>query len=318
MPHPESLVDVLGAPYSAERIVLPPDDEGEVVATLVSRASDTPSRKAVLHVHGFCDYFFQTGAAEFWVSRGYDFYALDMRKYGRSLLPHQTPNYITDLADYYPELDEAHRRITERDGHDQVVVSGHSTGGLVACLWVHDRALRVSGLVLNAPWLAMHGSFLVRAVGTPMLERIGGRWPRRPVRRSVTGLYGRSLHRDYAGEWDFDLSWKPLESWPVFAGWVRAIRRGHAAVHRGLRINAPALVLTSDRSLRPRVWDPSVHTADIVLDVDQIARWSPNISSHLTLVRVPGAMHDVTLSREPARSRVFEELGRWLDAHVDR
>jgi alpha-beta hydrolase superfamily lysophospholipase len=163
----------------------------------------------------------------------------------------------------------------------------------------------------------MHGSFLVRAVGSPLLERVGGRWPRRPVRRSVTGFYGRSLHRDYAGEWDFDLSWKPLESWPVFAGWVRAIRRGHAAVHRGLQITAPTLVLTSDRSIRPRAFDPSVQTADIVLDVDQIARWAPQVSSHLTLVRVPGAMHDVTLSREPARSRVFGELGRWLDAYVD-
>jgi len=29
-------------------------------------------------------------------------------------------------------------------------------------------------------------------------------------------------------------------------------------------------------------------------------------------------MHDVTLSRQPARDRVFDELGRWLDAYVDR
>ena len=28
-------------------------------------------------------------------------------------------------------------------------------------------------------------------------------------------------------------------------------------------------------------------------------------------------MHDVVLSPEPARSRVFDELGRWLSAYVD-
>ena len=127
--HPAT--DVLGAPYTAETLVLRPDFEGEVVATLVHRSAATPNGRAVLHVHGFADYFFQTAAADFWVERGYDFYALDLRKYGRSLRGHQTPNFVTDLADYYAELDEALRRIVERDGHDHVVVSAHSTGGLV-------------------------------------------------------------------------------------------------------------------------------------------------------------------------------------------
>src|SRR3546814_8022284 len=96
---------VLGAPYTAESIELPDDDEGRVVATLVHRPSEGPSRGAVLHVHGFADYFFQTEFAQWWVDRGYDFYALDLRKYGRSLLEHQTPHYIDDVGDYYPELE---------------------------------------------------------------------------------------------------------------------------------------------------------------------------------------------------------------------
>jgi hypothetical protein len=32
---------------------------------------------------------------------------------------------------------------------------------------------------------------------------------------------------------------------------------------------------------------------------------------------VPGALHDVTLSAEPARSRVFDEVRRFLSAYVD-
>ena len=74
-------------------------------------------------MHGFADYFFQTAPPTTGSRRGYDFYALDLRKYGRSLRPHQTPNFVTDLADYYAELDEAYGRITERDGHDHVVVT---------------------------------------------------------------------------------------------------------------------------------------------------------------------------------------------------
>src|SRR5262249_44070954 len=133
--HVEAVTDVLGEPYVAETIELPPDDEGAVVATLVKRAASVQTTKAVLHVHGFAYYFFQTAYAEWWTDRGYDFYALDLRKHGRSLRPHQTPNYVTDLRDYYAELDEAWQRVTERDGHVDIVLSAHSTGGLVVGLW---------------------------------------------------------------------------------------------------------------------------------------------------------------------------------------
>lgn len=313
----EQSVDVLGEPYVAETIELPADDEGPVVATLVSRPAGSPTRRAVLHVHGFADYFFQTPAADFWVARGYDFYALDLRKYGRSLRPHQTANFVTDLSDYYAEIDLAHRLVTERDGHDHVLVTAHSTGGLVAPLWVHDRKPSVAGLVLNSPWLDLQGSLLLRTAGTKAIDQIGARRPYLTIPRDVSGFYARSLHRDHDGEWDFDLAWKPLASWPVYAGWLRAVRRGHARAHRGLELGAPVLVLTSAASGRPTDYDDTCATTDIVLDVELIRKWAHRLADHLTLVRVEGAMHDVTLSAEPVRTRVFEEIGRWLDAYVE-
>jgi alpha-beta hydrolase superfamily lysophospholipase len=312
----ERTVDVLGEPYQVETIELPDDDEGEVVATLVSRTADAPTGRAALHVHGFADYFFQTPVAEFWVERGYDFYALDLRKYGRSLRDHQTPNFVTDLAQYYPEIDEAYRRIVERDGHRDVLVSAHSTGGLVMPLWVNDRQWPVSGLVLNAPWLDLQGSMLLRTVVTKAIDQIGLRRPYLSINRDVSGFYVRSLHRDHDGEWDFDLLWKPLESMPVFAGWLRAVRRGHARAHRGLDIHAPVLVLTSDRSGHPKEFDDVCSSTDIVLDVELIRKWSHKLADHVTMVRVEGAIHDVTMSRAPVRAKAFEEIERWHDAYV--
>ena len=309
-------VDVLGKPYYAETIELPRDDEGEVVATRVRRRGRSRTPRAVLHVHGFADYFFQTPAADYWLSRGYDFYALDLRKYGRSLLPHQTPNFITDLTAYYPELDEAFRRVTARDGHDHVLMSGHSTGGLIIPLWLHDHLAPVAGVVLNAPWLDLQGSLLLRTAGTKAIDQIGARRPYLAIPREVSGFYARSLHRDHDGEWPFDLAWKPLESWPVYAGWLRAVRRGHARVHRGLDLDMPLLVLTSSRSAHPREWDPSCSRADIVLDVRQIRKWAHTLASHVTLVNVEGALHDVTLSRKEVREAAFDEITRWHDAYV--
>ncbi|MDP3891034.1 alpha/beta hydrolase, partial [Nocardioides sp.] len=206
----DAVTDVLGEPYSAETIELPADDEGPVVATLVTRRAASPTRGAVLHVHGFADYFFHTEYAEWWNTRGYDFYALDLRKYGRSLRPHQTPNYVTDLRQHFPEIDETWRRITGRDGHDRVVASAHSTGGLTLSLWAHDRRpAQLAGLVLNSPWLDLQGAWWLRTpVGVTLLDELGRRQPRRVIPRSVSGLYTRSLHQEHEGEFAFNLDWK--------------------------------------------------------------------------------------------------------------
>ena len=60
-------------------------DEIEVVATLVRRAGGETSEHAVLYLHGWNDYFFQTHVADAFSAAGFAFYALDLRRYGRSL-----------------------------------------------------------------------------------------------------------------------------------------------------------------------------------------------------------------------------------------
>jgi alpha-beta hydrolase superfamily lysophospholipase len=287
-----------------------------VVATLVRRRHGAPTRRAVLHVHGFADYFFQVAAAEHWTARGYDFHALDLRKYGRSLRAHQTPTYVADLTTYYEELDRAWIEVTAE--HDEVVLSAHSTGALTVALWLHDRGHRPAGVVLNAPWLDMHGDALTRHLALPVIHQLGRLQPMRVIPRDVSGHYARSLHRDHAGEWMFDLALKPIESFPVYAGWLRAIRRGQARVRRGLDVRAPVLVLCSARSGHPRsADDPDIHRTDIVLDVEQIRRRAPLLGRHVTLAMVEGALHDVTLSAEPVRTRVFAELDAFLAAYVE-
>ncbi|MGD9958789.1 alpha/beta hydrolase [Nocardioides sp.] len=311
--------DILGAPYTAEQIVLADDDEGAVVATLVHRPADGVSRPvgAVFHVHGFADYFFQTEYAEWWTARGYDFYAVDLRKYGRSLGEHQTPNYVADLREHFAEIDEAWTRITGRDGHARVILSAHSTGGLIVPLWANDRSpAEAVGMVLNSPWFDLRGSLLLRTLGTKVIDRLGALQPKRVLPRDVSGFYARSLHRDHEGEWDFSLDWKPLSSWPVHAGWLRAVRRGHAELQAGLDLTIPTLVLCSTATGAPVEMDEVVHNTDIVLDVAHIRRWSPAVSRHVTIVGIEGARHDTVLSRPPVRARVYAEIERWHSAYL--
>lgn len=310
--------DVLGAPYTVETIDLGEDEEGVVVASLVHRPPnpEADTGRAALYVHGFCDYFFQRDWGDWWAERGYAFYAVDLRKYGRSLLPHQTPNYVADLRDHFPELDAAWTRVSGRDGHAEVLLTAHSTGGLIAGLWANQRRLPLVGAVMNSPWLDLAGSFVVRTVGTTALRRLAQLRPRQVIPRGVSGLYVESIHRDFVGEWDFDLARKPALSWPVTAGWLRAVRDGHAEVHRGLDLGCPVLVLTSGRSTWPRAMGEDVHSTDIVLDVEQIRHWAPSLSRHVTIVGIEGARHDVILSRAEPRARAYAEIERWLTAYA--
>jgi alpha-beta hydrolase superfamily lysophospholipase len=310
--------DVLGLPYERHTIELGTDDEGPVVATLIRRRAETPSRRAVLYVHGFVDYFFQTHMADFFVERGWDFYALDLRKYGRSLLSHQTPNFARSMAEYYPELDEAARIIREDDGHDQLLVAGHSTGGLITSLWAHSRQGKgiVDGLFLNSPFFDFNAPWLLRRPMMSAITTISKRTPYRILPMSSLGLYGESLHTTHRGEWTYNLDWKPLLGFPVRTGWLEAIRRGQRKLRAGLSIDVPVLVACSTRTFRGRAWSADAQITDAVLNVEHIARWAPRLGPRVTIARFDGGMHDLTLSGKDVRTAVFQELGRWVDAFV--
>jgi alpha-beta hydrolase superfamily lysophospholipase len=304
--------DVLGTDYESVRLTFEDDDEGEVVATLVKRPA--PGRKAVLYLHGFVDYFFQKHLADFYVERGYSFYALDLRKYGRSLLPHQTPNFARSMSDYFPEIDEAVRLI--REENDVLLLNGHSTGGLTAALWadhVRGQGL-VDGLFLNSPFLELNVPAPVRRTLGPVIKVLGRARPKMTFRGGVSGGYVHSIHRDHDGEWEFDLKLKPAEGFPVRLGWLIAIMRAHRQVHNGLNVDVPVLVMASTRTARGKNAD--VTSADVVLDVDDIARWSTRIGPHVTCVRIDGGLHDLALSAKPARTRFFDELDRWMGAYM--
>ncbi|WP_121008462.1 alpha/beta hydrolase [Saccharothrix australiensis] len=305
--------DVLGADYETRTLPL---GGGGVSATLVRRRARPATRGAVLYVHGFADYFFQAHVAEHFTARAFDFYAVDLRAYGRSLRPGETANYVPDLAAHFEEIDAATRVIREEDGHRHLVLLGHSTGGLITSLWAHERRADdvIDALVLNSPWLDLAEPWLVRTVGTALVRVVGRVAPRLVVKKGLGPVYGESIHVDHHGEWDFDTTWKPIEAFPVLAGWLRAVRRGHAAVHRGLAVAAPVLVLHSGRShLHAKRWSPEAMTADTVLDVEHMRRWAPRIGRDVTLVQVDNGMHDLFLSAEPVRKRALAEVDEFLD-----
>jgi alpha-beta hydrolase superfamily lysophospholipase len=299
-----------------------PHGEGQLVATLVRRGDRPRGRHAVLALHGYTDYFFNTELADHFAERGFTFYALDLHKCGRSRQQGQTPHFTTDLASYDGELDRALAVIAaDGDGHEpvEVCVYGHSAGGLIAALWL-DRLRRrravspVCGLVLNSPFLDLQGHAILRAAPTSAaLIALARLRKLHVIRKPTLGGYGSSLHRDYAGEFDYDLDLKPLGGFPITFGWINAIRRGQARLHRGLDVGVPNLLLRSDRSVLETPDPESIQRGDAVLDVKQIARWAGCVGNRQTIAPITDAKHDVFLSLAEPRADAYLALGRWLD-----
>ena len=312
--------DLLGPDYEARALPLADDEEGTVVATLVRHrpAQDQPVRpaRAVLYIHGWNDYFFQTGLAEYWHGQGAAFYALDLRKYGRSLLPHQTPNYVDDLATYDEEIGlavaQVHRDLGRRA---RIMLMGHSTGGLVTVLWAQRHPGVASALVLNSPWLELTGSSFMRTLSTPVVAQLARLQPKNPMLIPDPGFYARTIHQSHGGEWAYDEAWRPTPMFPVRPGWLQAILTGHAQVAKGLDLSVPVLMTASARSVIQARWRDTMREADSVLDVDLLARRAVLLGPVVTVVRIPGGLHDLSLSPAPVRARFYAEITRWTSAY---
>ncbi|MDV3125222.1 alpha/beta hydrolase [Mycobacterium sp. 21AC1] len=301
-----------------------PDGEGQLVATLVRRGEPGTGGHAVLGLHGYTDYFFHTELADKFGERGFTFYALDLHKCGRSRREGQTPHFTTDLARYDTELERALSTIAADTGGARVCLYGHSAGGLIVTLFA-DRLRRrravtdhnIGGLVLNSPFFDLHGPAILRTAPTSTaLIALARLRKHQVIRRPTEGGYGSSLHRDYAGEFDYNLEWKPLGGFPITFGWINAIRRGQARLHRGLDVGVPNLILRSDHSVTETPDPEDLQRGDAVLDVAQIARWAGCVGNHSTIVPIADAKHDVFLSLSQPRAAAYRELDRWLDHYL--
>jgi len=278
--------------FEALELEFPNDYDGPVVSTLVRLPSANAPRGTVLYIHGFSDYFFQRHMAERFAAEGYAFYALDLRKYGRSLRPHQHGNFCNSVSEYYADITAALDLI----GSD-VLLAGHSMGGLVTSLYAHEgeRRSQIQALWLNSAFLDWNLPEW-RKVQLHVATAIGRYCPFLNDPKAFRPDYTRTLRT----EWDFDATLKPDFGFPLYYGWLGAINDAFGKLHRGLSIECPVLSMHSDQ-------------ADVVLDWRHIARWSRVLGPNVTVMAFPGAWHDLILSPGRIREEVFSQLFAWAE-----
>ena len=307
--------DILGDDYKMTQVDMPDDYSGKVVSTVVRRLCDCSADKAVLYVHGYNDYFFQNEMGRRFNAHGYNFYAVDLRKYGRSILPHQLKFEVRNLKEYFADIDSALSVISD-DGNREVVLMGHSTGGLVSSYYMvngGDCKKNIKALVLNSPFMDMNLSNALENYALPVIAGVANLFPNISIPQGSNDAYAQSLLKQYHGEWDYNTEWKMILSPDVTSGWLRAISKAQNELQRGQDIAVPILLMRSDKSINGNVWSPEFNRGDAVLDVDEISMYGRRLGKDVQEVVVKDGLHDLLLSRKPVRDATYCYIFKWLD-----
>lgn len=303
--------------FTETTLRLMPDTEGENIATLVASKQNTGKRNAVLYVHGYMDYFFHPHVAAAFHQQNMDFFALDLRKYGRSLLPHQTPNYCESIAEYFEEITLAINHITQNQPANttqKLFVLAHSTGCITACMYANlgEKKHAIHGLILNSPFLEMpQAKVLTKAMyrAGKLLTRAN---PKAKLPRGVNKIYPQSIHKSGHGEWDFNLNWKPIEGFTTYFKWAIAIVNAQNWLHQHSNISIPILCMHAAKSSKPKKYNKKAKSTDTVLQVKHMKKLSPKLGNQVTVLAIKGGLHDLFLSAQPVRKKAFSGMFDWL------
>lgn len=298
--------------------------DGPCRSTIVRKLCPQRSRRAFLYIHGFNDYFFQSEMGQQMVDSGINFYAVDLRRYGRSRLPWQYPFNVRDMKEYFADIDSALTQI-RRDGNTDITLGGHSTGGLTVIFYATERGARsgVNRVVTNSPFLEWNFNTFTRNVAVPVVGAFSHLAPNAKIKQGACDGYAYSLLREYHGRWNYNTDWKMIYSPPVTWSWINAINRAQSRVMSAGEHNivVPVLVMHSSRRITGCGWTPEFQTGDCVLNPFDIEARARRLGrgGRVHVCTIDSGIHDLILSEpRPARAAydsIFKfirvESGEW-------
>ncbi len=123
---------------------------------------------------------------------------------------------------------------------------------MIATLYARSGTRRadIDALILNSPFLAQPDiSFFEWTLMKVMMK----------LRQSLdvdAGWYGRSIHTSGRGEWDFDLTKKPIDRVRLHGPFFSAVQTVQKdLIKRRIPIECPILFMCSNRFIRPdKTW----------------------------------------------------------------
>ncbi|WCN14598.1 alpha/beta fold hydrolase [Marinomonas mediterranea] len=299
-------------------------------STLVQHQPKATASRAILYLHGYTDYFFQSGLAELLTEQDWAFYAIDLQGYGRSIRPQQPENRCRSLSVYHNDLISALTTI-KKEGYEECVILAHSTGGLIASRFIQvidavqkpgtdkqtsrllENMATVSGLILNSPFLALPFSPQTNKRVTSVIHFLTTTLPFISKHSNEVNTYSKSIHKHYEGQWNYRLDWKPANGFPLSFRWLREVIKTQRELLEAPQVSLPTLMCHSDKTTRHEKSCSKMAAGDGVLNIDSMMNAANQIYRNLETKKVEGGYHDLYLSPEHIRKNYIASISVWLD-----
>lgn len=289
--------------------------DGPCRSTIVRLRSGKPTRRAYLYIHGFNDYFFQGEMGRLFADSAFNFYAVDLRRYGRSRQPWQYPFNVRDMQEYFADIDSALSQI-RRDGNVDITLSGHSTGGLTVLYYVARRGARcgVQRVVTDSPFLEWNYNPFYRNFLVPMVSVAGKVLKNTKIKQAHCDGYACSLLDSCHGQWSYDTEWKMPYSPPVTMSWIGAVDGAQGyLMHHSRNITVPVLVMHSSKKVEGCDWTEEFMHGDAVLDPAMLQKRGVKIGAEVRTV--DGGLHDLILSLPAPRRQAYDYIFDFIRTH---
>ena len=273
-------------------------------------------KTAILYVHGYTDYFFQTEQAVFFEQLGFNFYAVDLHGYGRSIRPFQADHNKNHFSDYFYDLDACLKTMSNQ-GVQNCIILGHSTGGLIVSRYLssHYQAtnlgVEIIGLILNSPFLSLPMPLREEKWRLPLYKIISKTFSRVTFASKKNTLYAQSIHSSLNGEWAYRLDWKPSQGSPLSFQWLKEIMQEQEVCLQS-RCNIPTLLCRSSHSTYQQQNLTDILQGDAVLDVENMEAKAKHIYTHLDIAIIDNGFHDLLLSPLATRLAYLNKVQHWL------
>ena len=242
-------------------------------------------KDCIIWLPGRNDYFYHYHISE--MLDKYDIYILIYRNCHEMKV--DISDYFFDIKDVIDEINVLYTHF-KINSYENVVLYGHSTGGLIATIYQNETVNKISKVVLNSPFYKYKlGTFDYYWFNYFMYYII----PIIPEFDLNKNTFKDNLYVNMLSEkFNIDTLYKKKYNVPVVSSWFRNITRYHSHITSNkVKLKYPTLMLYSDHSTNSKGSYKGDEVLDIKLNLDQV--------EHLgkcNLYLIKDACHDVLSS----------------------
>lgn len=263
----------------------------------------TNNKKCIIWLPGRNDYFYHYHISS--KLHNYDLYALNYRNCHP--LKCDLSDYIDDIKKLFKEIDIIYEYFNI-NSYDEVILYGHSTGGLICTLYQFESKNKISKIILNAPWFHYKFNTFDHYIFHYLYYYIIPCIPEFDlIERSFNdNKYMTSLTEKFK----IDKLFKKNYITPVISTWFRnIIKYQNNIYHKKIWLKYPTLALISDHNAEFK----GAKKGDEILDINEHIKQLEKLGNN-KLVLIKDATHDVLCSHyDYAIDQSLEEIKNFLN-----